>query len=100
HTRSDRDWSSDVCSSDLIAWSPPRAVIGGDARIETTLPADGEYALELHDELFRPTGPGFFRLKVGELQYADLALPLGVAAGGKRSEERRVGKEVRTVWWR
>ncbi len=70
-----------------IAWSPPRSVIGGDARIETELPADGEYTLELHDELFRPTGPGFFRLKVGDLQYADLALPLGVSAGNKQTIE-------------
>src|SRR5262245_12634999 len=70
-----------------IAWSPPRAVIGGDARIETTFPADGEYTLELHDELFRPTGPGFFRLKVGDLQYADLASPLAVAAGSKQTIE-------------
>jgi hypothetical protein len=68
-----------------IAWSPPRAVIGGDARIETTLPADGEYTLELHDELFRPTGPGFFRLTLGDLQYADLAFPLGVTAGEKET---------------
>jgi hypothetical protein len=70
-----------------IAWSPPRSIIGGDARIETELPADGEYTLELHDELFRPTGPGFFRLKVGDLQYADLALPLGAQAGSKQTIE-------------
>jgi hypothetical protein len=68
-----------------IAWSPPRAIIGGDARIETTLPADGDYTIELQDELFRPAGPGFFRLKVGDLQYADLAMPLGVALGSKQS---------------
>jgi hypothetical protein len=70
-----------------IAWSPPRPVIGGDARIETTLPDDGQYTLELHDELFRPAGPGFFRLKVGDLQYADLALPMGVTAGSKQTVE-------------
>ncbi|HMC10450.1 MAG TPA: hypothetical protein VKH44_04140, partial [Pirellulaceae bacterium] len=67
-----------------IAWSPPRAILGGDARIETTLPADAQYTIELHDELFRPAGPGFFRLKIGDLQYADLALPLGVTAGSKQ----------------
>jgi hypothetical protein len=70
-----------------IAFSPPRSVIGGDARIEMELPADGDYSLELHDELFRPAGNGFFRLKVGDLHYADLALPLGVAIGGKRAIE-------------
>src|SRR5262249_45029982 len=64
-----------------IAWSPPRPVIGGDARVETILPADADYTIELHDELFRPAGSGFFRFKVGDLQYADLAWPLGVMAG-------------------
>src|SRR5262245_9901466 len=66
------------------AWSPPRSIIGGDARIETKLPTDGEYTLELHDELYRPTGNGFFRLKIGDLQFADLAFPLAVSAGAKQ----------------
>lgn len=68
-----------------IAWSPPRSVIGDDARIETTLPADAEYVIELHDELFRPAGAGFFRLKVGDLQFADLAIPAGVTTGHKQT---------------
>jgi hypothetical protein len=67
-----------------IAWSPPRPNLGGDARVELALPADAEYTIELHDELYRPAGPGFFRLKIGDLQYADLVLPLGVAAGSKQ----------------
>ncbi|MDX1946935.1 MAG: hypothetical protein SFU86_16150 [Pirellulaceae bacterium] len=68
-----------------IAWSPPRRALGGDARCEVQLPADGDYVIELHDELFKPAGNGFFRLKVGDLQYADFALPLAVAAGGKQA---------------
>lgn len=67
-----------------IAWSPPRVVLGGDARVETVLPADAEYMVELHDQLFRPAGPGFFRLKIGDLQYADLAVPLGATIGSKQ----------------
>jgi len=67
-----------------IAWSPAKHTIGDDARIDYVLPADAEYTIELHDQLFRPTGPGFFRLKVGDLQYADLAMPLGASAGGKQ----------------
>lgn len=87
-----------------IAWSPPRSVIGGDARIEMTLPADGQYGLELHDELFRPAGSGFFRMKVGELQYADLAFPLGVPLGGKQTIESvstnvRASAELNAVEW-
>jgi hypothetical protein len=87
-----------------IAWSPPRSVIGGDARIEMTLPADGDYAIELHDELFRPAGSGFFRLKIGDLQYADLAFPLAVALGGKQTIECvsanvRASAELNAVEW-
>lgn len=68
-----------------IAWSPPRQALGGDARCETVLPADGEYSIELHDQLYRAAGPAFFRLKIGDLQYADFALPLAVAAGSKQA---------------
>jgi hypothetical protein len=67
-----------------IAWSPPRPSLGGDARCEVVLPADAEYTIELHDQLFRAAGPGYFRLKVGDLSYADFALPLAVAAGSKQ----------------
>lgn len=55
--------------------------IAGDARAAATLPADGEYTVELHDALFRGGQPGFFRLKIGQFHYADLAFPLGVEQG-------------------
>jgi hypothetical protein len=66
-----------------IAWSAPQRRLDGDARAVHTFAADGKYTLELHEPLFRGANPPFFRLKVGPLQYADLALPLGIAAGGK-----------------
>ncbi|HZN33081.1 MAG TPA: hypothetical protein VFB80_04650 [Pirellulaceae bacterium] len=68
-----------------IAWSPPRAIIGGDARVEALLAADAQYTVELHDQLYRPAGPGYFRLKIGDLQFADLALPLGATTGSKQA---------------
>src|SRR5262245_4200623 len=68
-----------------IAWSPPRITLGGDARVEAVLPADAQYTVELHDQLYRPAGPGYFRLKLGDLHYADLALPLGATAGSKQA---------------
>jgi hypothetical protein len=68
-----------------LAWSPPQVELGGDARCEFTLPADAVYTIELHDQLYRPAGPGFFRLKLGDLATADFALPLAVAAGSKQS---------------
>jgi hypothetical protein len=35
----------------------------------------------LHDRLYRAKGSSFFRLKVGDLQYADIVFPLAVTAG-------------------
>ena len=67
-----------------ISWSPPRGTLGGDARALAVLPADGQYAIELHDQVYRPSGPGYFRLKLGDLQYADLAMPLGATLGSKQ----------------
>jgi hypothetical protein len=66
-----------------IAWSPPRRDLGGDARCELTLPVDGEYTIELHDELYRGANPAFFRFMIGDLKYADLTLPLAATAGSK-----------------
>jgi len=66
-----------------LAWSPPKNAIGDDARCEVVLPTDGTYTIELHDRLYRAGMPAFFRLKVGTLQYADVAWPLGVSAGTK-----------------
>src|SRR3712207_8194844 len=77
HTRYWRDWSSDVCSSDL----------------------------EVRDMLFRSrlitlTGPGGSGKTRLALQVAADVLPLfenGVCLV-ERSEERRVGKECRSRW--
>src|SRR5437868_11892544 len=81
HTRSKRDWSSDVCSSDLIInpFRRPRRPLEwiDDARWV------GAAAPSRHRERSRR-----------------LARNVAGAAGGLgyRSEERRVGKEGRTGW--
>src|SRR5690606_40946122 len=89
HTRFSRDWSSDVCSSDLafIAVSlevPPRAqehhVIG--ARVPESLP--------LHHVLRESREGTLARLSLPEIARAEGA--------ERRSEERRVGKEWRWRW--
>src|SRR5699024_11382432 len=71
HTRSKRDWSSDVCSSDLVAANEPTSL--------TTLGITNDrvyrYTQTMHDE-----HPEF----------------QGLMSSGNRSEERRVGKECRT----
>lgn len=64
-----------------MVWSQPQRIVGGDARVEATLPADGLYTIRLHDLLYRGAAPGFFRLKVGDLHYADMVYPLGVERG-------------------
>ena len=63
-----------------IAWSPPQPTLSGDARIQTTLPGDDTYTIELHDILFRGPAKGTFRLKIGELQFADMVFPMGTSA--------------------
>ncbi|MDP7206865.1 MAG: hypothetical protein QGH11_14915, partial [Pirellulaceae bacterium] len=57
----------------------------GDARCEAQLPADGTYTIHLHDLLYKGPQPGYFRLKVGELQYADRLHPIGVQRGQSAS---------------
>src|SRR5437879_6658019 len=65
HTRYIGDWSSDVCSSDLLQ--------RGDPRVSLLLQCGG-----------RPGRRGL----------------LGSGSIEDRSEERRVGKECRSRWWR
>src|SRR5256886_7151891 len=81
HTRFDCDWSSDVCSSDLVA-----------QRLDA--PIVGNHVAELND----------FRDATEMLDKASRAaegLPRQVVDGDLaviRSEERRVGKECRSRW--
>src|SRR5436305_14862887 len=70
HTRCGRDWSSDVCSSDLVILRDKKA--GCICQMQSSGTR-------------------------GQLQ----RLLEAFAGGGPlRSEERRVGKECRTRWWR
>lgn len=61
--------------------------LSGDARLELQLPRDGTYTAVVHDTIYRAGAPGFFRLKVGDIHYADLAYPLG----GRRGSTVTVG---------
>src|SRR5262249_15975741 len=63
------------------------AALSGDARLEAVLPRDETYGVELHDALYRAGSPNHFRLKIGELHYADQAFPLGVERGRPTSVE-------------
>src|SRR5699024_12089267 len=86
HTRSKRDWSSDVCSSDLTCGQPH--VVGRGA---ADLEREGDaHALGL--EALAQRCEGLLEALGGKR-------PLGlVEAHAARSEERRVGKGCRTCW--
>src|SRR5256885_8911086 len=82
HTRLQGDWSSDVCSSDLIAimfW-----LFGAsDATVRFASIACG---------LFVVMSPFFLRRQMGRMTALICSTLL------LRSEERRVGKECRSRW--
>src|SRR5437867_10575846 len=82
HTRSYGDWSSDVCSSDLILHEAGRV---GTALLAVS--ADRAFLLDrpkvFDSELFAGLS-----LRQQSLDVVQL-----------RSEERRVGKECRSRWW-
>src|SRR5207245_4364543 len=88
HTRCYRDWSSDVCSSDLAA------VLG---------PLASQDHLKMRHRVAVLVAVHSVESEVG-----DMVLPAGIEAaadldmqsadGFVRSEERRVGKECRSRW--
>src|SRR5206468_8026162 len=87
HTRSDRDWSSDVCSSDLTRFrlNETAGENGLDFRSEEQLIAMTCPVERLHAQpITYEEQPAAFRVPEGEREH--------------RSEERRVGKECRCVW--
>src|SRR5256886_13203329 len=82
HTRFDCDWSSDVCSSDLL----------GNCSI--LAPFD-----LLIDQVFHARQAGMRENgTVAERARAPFAAPLKPSNDMSRSEERRVGKECRSRW--
>src|SRR5438445_3307726 len=81
HTRYWRDWSSDVCSSDLLPQS--QVFHGGQEAVAQVLVERHAARQRL---LARPDATSQHHITDPELDKAD------------RSEERRVGKECRSRW--
>src|SRR5690606_39777574 len=97
HTRFSRDWSSDVCSSDLLfvisALGSALAVGPADLivwRITGGLAIGA--ASVIAPAYIAEVAPARLRGRLGSLQ--QLAIVLGIF----RSEERRVGKACRYRW--
>src|SRR5207249_5547703 len=98
-TRSKRDWSSDVCSSDLLATPGQlarRALYGDPLR------GPGDYPFAAAVPARRPAARSRVAQRRRRAQRPALApartATAGRAAGEDRSEERRVGKECRARW--
>src|SRR5207253_7623619 len=96
HTRWPRDWSSDVCSSDLsvrVCATPVLRSARLIARVfeETKL---GEPAERRGDRLLRGVGSGSEGVRELLGDFRD-----GGPSIAPRSEERRVGKGCRCGWW-
>src|SRR5206468_6012132 len=98
--RSDRDWSSDVCSSDLMLnFGRLLGLLGAP-----TMEMGGQTMVGKHG-VFSMHGPMLMAGKVDpntNFSYAtnrQLIAPTELeVAHGERSEERRVGKERRSRW--
>src|SRR5206468_10163146 len=98
HTRSDRDWSSDVCSSDLTQHDGMKVLrvgydLFGEVRflLSTGQPPSNALipTLDIHISMLRTW--------ILEAGIPVVEIP-PVPAGFERSEERRVGKECRSRW--
>src|SRR2546430_11564596 len=86
HTRFDCDWSSDVCSSDLI--------FGQTQDHEMAFSIPWARMDEIVEGL-RGTHNGGIRYPITQFMEYEAKLP---ARYMERSEERRVGKECRSRW--
>src|SRR5207249_7964926 len=90
HTRSKRDWSSDVCSSDL-GHQQARAVAAGIAWLNSGLDAILTSPLPRAAQTAQPVAKALGL----RLETVDALAPGHDPAEALRSEERRVGKEGR-----
>src|SRR5690606_40483112 len=87
HTRFSRDWSSDVCSSDLAAVDPLELRRGMVDAVDLL------QFLDVHAAAARVRVEAGRDAPVGGAEFIDAA-----AGPDARSEERRVGKEGRSAW--
>src|SRR5207253_4031953 len=87
HTRWPRDWSSDVCSSDLVAMN----LLAGRPCHFILLSMRGRVLFD--DFAHHENGSASLQTYCPQIERRSPA-----RAWGTRSEERRVGKECRSRW--
>src|SRR5690348_18031578 len=96
HTRWTDDWSSDVCSSDLLG-----AVVAAIGIADTVSPMTAAILMLLPLSAFEATAAlpaaavQLTRSRIAARRLRELVEP-----AAERSEERRVGKECRARWAR
>src|SRR5206468_8465370 len=87
HTRSDRDWSSDVCSSDLLFWTVSGSHLYGFPSADSDVDLRGSFAAPV---------PSLLGLRPPTETHEIKDTFAGRETEAVRSEERRVGKERRS----
>src|SRR5206468_7774210 len=95
HTRSDRDWSSDVCSSDLPQSASYQLASLNDRGSDVTGTVSRNPALQVPPRYQPADFPKVDRTLKGDRLVVTPSAPSNEASGPARSEERRVGKEWR-----
>src|SRR5207249_8266635 len=95
HTRSKRDWSSDVCSSDLAEDLAPASGRGSQIHDGQTGAQKLVLVAKL-DQLERRPRTIATPLRFDDVGIGDVLMHPRLAEA--RSEERRVGKECRSRW--
>ncbi|MCX6598433.1 MAG: hypothetical protein NTV70_18940 [Acidobacteria bacterium] len=65
----------------VIAKADDSAGCGVDTRLEVNFARPGRYFIRLHDSKYSIQDVGFYRLKVGQWQFADTVFPLGAPRG-------------------
>lgn len=66
-----------------LAWSDDEAGLRGDARLQHTFDADGDYSIEVRDIRYQGGGGHFYRLRVGDFPIISVPYPMG----GKRGSQ-------------
>src|SRR3712207_8256826 len=87
HTRYWRDWSSDVCSSDLMIIAKMLAAMNHEV-----------LGVDINPDIVQKISPYLTHAIVADTTDEEAIKALALSQFDMRSEERRVGKECRSRW--